>query len=159
MRVASFVAAAMLAPAAALNIAITGSSQGIGLSAARQLLADGHNVFHACRSAERAAVAAEAAGGGTPLVCDLADLASVRSFAAELSTSATPLDVLCLNAGIAPSTRAELAKRTVDGSVAACCFTTAAAWLLAVCSVRHHIATPIAAASVIVPPGLRSASV
>ena len=98
-----------------LNIAITGSSQGIGLAAARKLVAEGHNVFHACRSEERAEVAQVRAGGGIPMLSDLADLDSVRLFAQSLKRSAPVLDVLCLNAAVAPSTKAKIAPRTMDG--------------------------------------------
>ncbi len=62
---------------------------------------------------ERSAEAAQAAGGGVPMVCDLASLESVRQFADELSGK--ELDVLCLNAGIAPSTKAEAPEATADG--------------------------------------------
>jgi light-dependent protochlorophyllide reductase len=99
-----------------LNIAITGSSQGIGLDAAKRLVAEGHTVFHACRSQERADIAVKGAGGGVPLVCDLADFSSVRRFAEILEKEAPKLDVLCLNAGIAPSTKANKSpKITKDG--------------------------------------------
>jgi len=47
------------------------------------------------------------------MVCDLASLESVRAFAEELSGK--ELDVLCLNAGIAPSTKAEAPETTADG--------------------------------------------
>ena len=97
----------------ALHIAITGTSQGIGLDAAKRLIRDGHTVYHANRNSARSAEAAQAAGGGVPMVCDLASLDSVRAFADELSTK--PLDVLCLNAGIAPSTKAEAPEATADG--------------------------------------------
>ena len=97
---------------AGLSIAITGSSQGIGLDAARRLLGEGHVVYHGCRSAARAEAAVAGAGGGVPMVCDLGDLASVRAFARELPED---LDVLCLNAGIAPSTRATAPAVTKDG--------------------------------------------
>ena len=100
---------------AGLNVAITGSSQGIGLSAAKLLLADGHNVFHVCRDEERAEVAMVGAGGGVPMVCDLADLTSVRRFAEDLQRSAPSLDVLCLNAAVSPSTKATTPKRTAQG--------------------------------------------
>ena len=99
--------------AAALHIAITGTSQGIGLDAAKRLIKDGHTLYHANRDAARSAEAAQAAGGGVPMVCDLASLESVRAFADELSTK--PIDVLCLNAGIAPSTKAEAPDKTADG--------------------------------------------
>ena len=97
----------------ALHIAITGTSQGIGLDAAKRLIRDGHTVYHANRNSGRSAEAAQQAGGGIPMVCDLASLASVRQFADELSGK--ELDVLCLNAGIAPSTKAEAPDKTVDG--------------------------------------------
>jgi len=103
------------APAASLHIAITGSSQGIGLDAAKRMVAEGHTVYHACRSTERAAVAAAGAGGGVPMVCDLADLDSVRSFAETLRATAPQLDVLCCNAGVSPSTKATVAERTAQG--------------------------------------------
>ena len=46
------------------------------------------------------------------MVCNLADLASVRKFAAELPSD---VDVLCLNAGVSPSRKEEAPTRTVDG--------------------------------------------
>ena len=107
-----FFMALALQRAASLSIAITGSSQGIGLDAAKRLLAEGHTIYHGCRSAARADAAVAGAGGGVPLVCDLADLASVRAFAAALPDD---VDVLCLNAGVAPSTKAAAPARTADG--------------------------------------------
>jgi len=98
-----------------LNIAITGTSQGIGLDAAKRLIADGHTVYHACRNQERADVAVLGAGGGVPMVCDLADLSSVQKFANNLKNEAPKLDVLCLNAGIAPSTKAKVPQLTKQG--------------------------------------------
>jgi len=105
----------LLIATAGLHIAITGSSQGIGLSAAKTLISEGHTVYHACRSEERAEVARAGAGGGVPMVCDLSDLDSVRKFAEDLRRSAPNLDVLCLNAAVAPSTKAETPKRTAQG--------------------------------------------
>ena len=99
----------------ALHIAITGTNSGIGRSAAAILLRQGHSVYHACRTAASAEEAVAAAGGGIPLVCDLADLASVRAFAEALSTQAPGLDVLCLNAGVSPSRKAATPRRTRDG--------------------------------------------
>ena len=112
-KITALLASFFFTRAAALHIAITGTSQGIGLDAAKRLIRDGHTVYHANRNSARSAEAAEAAGGGVPMVCDLASLASVRQFADELSGK--ELDVLCLNAGIAPSTKAETAARTADG--------------------------------------------
>ena len=42
----------LIVGAAALKIAITGSNSGIGLAASRKLLADGHDIIHACRSSD-----------------------------------------------------------------------------------------------------------
>ena len=111
--VALIATGSLISGANALNIAITGTSQGIGLDAARRLVKDGHTVYHANRNSARSAEAVQQAGGGVPMVCDLASLASVRQFADELAGK--PLDVLCLNAGIAPSTKAETAETTADG--------------------------------------------
>eukprot|EP00629_Pelagomonadales_sp_RCC1024_P017814 CAMPEP_0119269676 /NCGR_PEP_ID=MMETSP1329-20130426/6989_1 /TAXON_ID=114041 /ORGANISM="Genus nov. species nov., Strain RCC1024" /LENGTH=317 /DNA_ID=CAMNT_0007269677 /DNA_START=273 /DNA_END=1222 /DNA_ORIENTATION=- len=112
VRLVGLILVAAVPRAAGLKIAITGSSQGIGLDAAKRLLADGHEIYHGCRSAARAEAAVAGAGGGVPLVCDLASLASVRGFAAALPED---LDVLCLNAGIAPSTKATAPAPTADG--------------------------------------------
>ena len=112
-KITASLATVLFSSVGALHIAITGTSQGIGLDAAKRLIRDGHTVYHANRNSARSAEAAEAAGGGIPMVCDLASLASVRAFADELSTK--PLDVLCLNAGIAPSTKAEAPEATADG--------------------------------------------
>ncbi len=87
-----------------LHILITGSSQGIGLAAAQLLLQQGHHVYHACRSKERAEQAVVAAGGGVALeACDLSDLDSIRRFAKDVEKRVPRMDVLCLNAGVAPS--------------------------------------------------------
>ena len=48
-----------------------------------------------------------AAGGGEPMVCDLADLESVRAFASALSEKAATLDCLCLNSGVSPSRKVD----------------------------------------------------
>ena len=64
-------------------------------------------VYHACRTAEGAQQAVAAAGGGEPMVCDLADLQSVRAFASALTEKAATLDCLCLNAGVSPSRKVE----------------------------------------------------
>ena len=113
-KITPLLASIFFTSAAALHIAITGTSQGIGLDAAKRLIRDGHTVYHANRNSARSAEAAQAAGGGIPMVCDLASLASVRQFADELSGK--ELDVLCLNAGIAPSTKAEAPETTAEAS-------------------------------------------
>ena len=60
----SAVMALLLLAPTALRIAITGTNSGIGKAAASLLLKDGHTVYHACRTAEGAQQAVEAAGGG-----------------------------------------------------------------------------------------------
>jgi NAD(P)-dependent dehydrogenase (short-subunit alcohol dehydrogenase family) len=93
---------------------VTGANSGLGLVAATELVAHGAHVVLACRNTdkgEQAAARIAADGGpGTTAVeeLDLADLASVRKFAARLEG---PVDVLINNAGL----MAVPASRTVDG--------------------------------------------
>jgi NAD(P)-dependent dehydrogenase (short-subunit alcohol dehydrogenase family) len=99
-----------------LHICVTGSSQGIGLAATKHLVQEGHVVYHACHNEERAQAAVDAAGGGIPMVCNLADLNSIKSFAQRLGSTVPRLNVLCLNAGMAPSTKAINPKLTAQGN-------------------------------------------
>jgi NADP-dependent 3-hydroxy acid dehydrogenase YdfG len=63
-----------------LNVLVTGGSGPSGIAAARALRHAGHTVFTVGSDGPRIeAAAAEAGSGVTPLVCDLADLAEVRS--------------------------------------------------------------------------------
>ena len=63
-----------------LNVLVTGGSGPSGIAAARALRRAGHAVFTVGSDGPRIeAAAAEAGSGVTPLVCDLADLAEVRS--------------------------------------------------------------------------------
>ena len=98
-----------------LHILITGSSQGIGLAAAQRLIQDGHTVYHACRTLERAEQAVKDSGGGVAMVCDLSDLRSVKTFAKQVHAQIPRLDVVCCNAGIAPSTQATVPPLTAQG--------------------------------------------
>lgn len=99
-----------------LHILITGSSQGIGLAAAQSLIRQGHHVYHACRSKERAEHAVREAGGGVALeACDLSDLDTVKKFANDVEKKLPRMDVLCLNAGIAPSSSATKPQLTAQG--------------------------------------------
>jgi NAD(P)-dependent dehydrogenase (short-subunit alcohol dehydrogenase family) len=89
---------------------VTGGNSGIGLVAARDLAGAGAHVVIAARNEAKGAEAAGSIPGGEVEVrrLDLADLASVRSFAAAFDR---PLDLLINNAGImAPPRRV-----TVDG--------------------------------------------
>ena len=81
------------------SICITGSTDGIGLSAARRLLAGGHEVVVHARSEERGrpVLAELGAEDRTRLVTgDLADLEEVR----ELADQIGEVDVLVHNAGV-----------------------------------------------------------
>ncbi len=86
---------------------ITGASSGLGLETARALVAHGATVVLGCRSrsrgeqARQSLLAAAAEGGAVDLLdLDLADLASVRSAAAELADRYGRLDLLINNAGV-----------------------------------------------------------
>ncbi len=68
-----------------LNVVVTGGSGPSGVAAARALRNAGHTVFTVGSDGPRIeAAAAEAGSGVTPLVCDLADLAAVRSLHATV---------------------------------------------------------------------------
>lgn len=88
---------------------VTGATSGLGLSTARALAGAGARVVLAVRDPDRGAtVAAELPGTVEVRRLDLADLESVRAFAARWQG---PLDVLVNNAGIMMVPAAE----TVDG--------------------------------------------
>ncbi|MGY1771093.1 oxidoreductase [Blastococcus sp. SYSU D00813] len=77
---------------------VTGANSGLGLETARALAAAGAHVVLAVRDVARGEAAAAALPGSTEVRrLDLADLASVRAFAAGWSG---PLDVLVNNAGV-----------------------------------------------------------
>jgi retinol dehydrogenase-12 len=85
---------------------VTGGNTGIGRATAVQLAGRGGRVCIACRSAAKGREAAASIGRETDndaigfLPLDLADLASVRSCAAEFLALGQPLHVLVNNAGV-----------------------------------------------------------
>jgi NAD(P)-dependent dehydrogenase (short-subunit alcohol dehydrogenase family) len=80
------------------TVVVTGASSGIGLVAARELCAHGARVILAVRDVEKGrSVAKDFIGSYEVRALNLADLESVRSFAAAWSGD---LDVLINNAGI-----------------------------------------------------------
>src|SRR4051794_5470066 len=91
------------------RVVVTGANSGIGFHAARELAAHGADVTLAVRdTAKGEAAAARMTGTVAVERLDLADLASVRAFAARVDR---PLDLLVNNAGVmAPPLR-----RTADG--------------------------------------------
>lgn len=96
---------------------VTGANSGIGYHTALALARAGADVILGCRDparGEEAARTLRAATSGrvTPMQLDLADLASVRSFAARVLAERPRLDLLINNAGVMGLQTRE---RTVDG--------------------------------------------
>jgi NAD(P)-dependent dehydrogenase (short-subunit alcohol dehydrogenase family) len=89
-------------------VVVTGANSGLGEATAKALAARGASVVLACRNLEKAKVAAARMTGDVTIrQLDLADLASVRAFAAD----SPPIDVLVNNAGVMAIPLAH----TVDG--------------------------------------------
>ncbi|GEM34418.1 short-chain dehydrogenase [Nocardia neocaledoniensis NBRC 108232] len=92
---------------------VTGANSGIGKAVATGLARLGASVSLVVRDRARGEAAAAEITAGVPgaLVevarCDVADLASVREFAAEFTGRARRVDVLVHNAGVLPATRTE----------------------------------------------------
>lgn len=90
------------------TIIVTGANSGLGAATARALAGRGANVVLACRNLDKGAAAAATMPGQVSVRrLDLADLASVREFAADTG----PVDVLVNNAGV----MAVPLRRTADG--------------------------------------------
>lgn len=85
------------------TILITGSTDGIGLEAAKLLAADGHRVLLHGRNPGKLQAAQQAVGGAQGFIGDLSSMASVTALAAEITGSVDRLDVLINNAGILKS--------------------------------------------------------
>jgi NAD(P)-dependent dehydrogenase (short-subunit alcohol dehydrogenase family) len=80
-----------------MRIIVTGGNSGVGEATAATLAAAGHSVVIACRTISKAERAASAMAGDVEVRhLDLADLASVRTFADSVKT----VDVLVNNAGV-----------------------------------------------------------
>jgi NAD(P)-dependent dehydrogenase (short-subunit alcohol dehydrogenase family) len=91
------------------RIIVTGATNGVGLGTARALTRAGAHVIMAVRNTELGAQRAKEIGGSTSIAkIDLADLSSVRAFAAALDGD---VDILINNAGLLTQTRED----TVDG--------------------------------------------
>src|SRR5438067_3711751 len=92
---------------AAKRIVVTGATGGIGKEIARALISRGALLTLIARDADRAAataaeLAAEPGAAEAPeiVLCDLADLSSVRAAAYELHERYDGIDVLVANAGV-----------------------------------------------------------
>ncbi len=111
------------------RIFITGSTDGLGLAAARSLLADGHEVVLHARTAERAAaVAGLEPRVGQVVIGDLASAAETRGVAEQVNAIGR-MDAVIHNAGVysLPS-RAP----TVEGHAAVLAVNTLAPFILTV---------------------------
>jgi NAD(P)-dependent dehydrogenase (short-subunit alcohol dehydrogenase family) len=78
---------------------ITGGNKGLGYEAARQLIAQGHDVYIGARSVERGKAAASKLGGQF-VQLDVSDDASVETAMSLVAEREGRLDVLINNAGI-----------------------------------------------------------
>jgi NAD(P)-dependent dehydrogenase (short-subunit alcohol dehydrogenase family) len=96
---------------------VTGANSGLGLATARELARAGATVVMACRDEAKGERAAASVRAGVPnaalevAALDLADLASVRSFAAQAAGAHERIDLLINNAGIMAAPR----RMTKDG--------------------------------------------
>jgi NAD(P)-dependent dehydrogenase (short-subunit alcohol dehydrogenase family) len=80
-----------------VRIIVTGANSGVGKATATELAAAGHHVVLACRKVAKGEQAAALMPGDVEVRrLDLADMASVREFAAPIG----PFDVLVNNAGV-----------------------------------------------------------
>ncbi|OWR29391.1 short-chain dehydrogenase [Saccharibacillus sp. O23] len=92
---------------------VTGANSGMGLATSIELADRGYRVLMACRSRQRGEEAlrqVEAAGGSGSaelVLCDLADLSSIRRFADDVHGRTSRLDVLINNAGVVSPKRQE----------------------------------------------------
>lgn len=98
------------------RIFITGSTDGIGLAAAKLLASQGHKVTLHARNAARADSARAAVPSAeNVLIGDLSSLESTKALAAA-ATAAGPWDAVVHNAGLGPGNQGE---RTADGTLPA----------------------------------------
>jgi NADP-dependent 3-hydroxy acid dehydrogenase YdfG len=85
------------------TVLVTGGGSGIGLAAARLLLAEGARVAITGRSEDKLARAAHELNAGDRLVwraADVADVAEVRALVADVNARLGPIDILVNNAGL-----------------------------------------------------------
>ncbi len=110
-------AAADMADQSGRTAIVTGANSGLGLATARELARAGAAVWLAGRSEDRVRGAMQAIQGQVPGadltvgLLDLADLSSVRAFAASFAAPGRSLDLLINNAGIMAAPR----RLTKDG--------------------------------------------
>jgi hypothetical protein len=110
-------------------ILITGCNSGIGLDAILRFAAQGHRVFLACRTKEKAEYAirqvmlqkqlmeVEKNDLLIPLECNLASLQSISTFVQNVASTldGKKIDVVALNAGVARNVASKDVLRTAEG--------------------------------------------
>lgn len=106
---------------------ITGANSGVGLETTRQLVKQGAHVVMACRRVEAGEDVRsrfEGLKGSSEVIrCDLADLASVRSFVESFKAKHTRLDGLGCNAGaVIMGNKAQYSKDGFEMTLAASYF-------------------------------------
>ena len=83
------------------RILITGSSDGLGVHAARRLIAQGHEVILHARNEKRADAARKACEGAKDcLVADLSSIAATKSLAQQANSKFGTFDAVIHNAGL-----------------------------------------------------------
>jgi NAD(P)-dependent dehydrogenase (short-subunit alcohol dehydrogenase family) len=102
----------------AKTVVVTGANSGLGFEATKELACQGATVIMACRSLDRGETAAYEIRDDLPngtdgtldvRHCDLADLATVGSFASGVRDDYEEIHVLCNNAGVMAIPRGETA--------------------------------------------------
>ena len=88
------------------TVVVTGGNSGLGFETCKAFAERGATVVMASRDEGRGRVAADRLSGRVDVLrLDLADLDSVRAFAAEMAGRGAPVDVLVNNAGIGMAAR------------------------------------------------------
>jgi len=83
------------------TVVITGVNSGLGHETARVLSLRGAHVIGLARTQDKAEHGcAHLKGDSTPIACDLSDLESIRTAAAQIAALGKPIDILICNAGI-----------------------------------------------------------
>ncbi len=81
-------------------VAVTGASRGLGLALSKAFVAEGAAVAMLARTSADLQCAAEEAGGGLPIVCDVANPDEVRAGFAQIHAHFGGLDTLVNNAAV-----------------------------------------------------------
>ena len=81
------------------RIIVTGAGRGIGLGIAKQLIAEGHEVWGTARHPENATELNDAGAAGV-LTLDIGDTDSIKAFGVDLATQVDSIDTLINNAGM-----------------------------------------------------------